>query len=245
MSVNKQKGFMARMIITHENGSQLYDSLNQPSNVQLLLNPGTYYVEVKSNTPAVYDIQWSKQTPVQFKDVPTNHPYIQEISEMSALGIVNGYLDGNFKPNEAIKRHHVAAMIVRAKAPAVPLGLSYKFLFKDVPQTHPNFESVHLLVDGGIIDSNPNGFQPNSTITRAQMAKIIVKAYHLKLKEGTIPQNFKDVAEDAWYKEYVDILSSHGITTGTNGYFKPNDSLSRQHFSVFLHRTIQLNLIPY
>ena len=239
ITVDKQKGFMARMIVTNESGKELYDSVNQSSSVQLLLDQGRYFVEVNSSSAAIYDLIWSKETPVLFKDVPANHRYIQEISEMNELGIINGYGDGSFKPNDAIKRHHVAAMIVRAKAPAVPLGLSYKFFFKDVARTHSNFESIHLLVEGGIIDANPNGFKPNNTITRAQMAKMIVKAYNLTLKEGTTPQTFKDVAEDAWYKEYVEILASHGITTGSNGYFNPNDSLSRQHFSVFLHRTIQ------
>lgn len=239
ITVNKLKGFHAHIIVTNAMGKQLYDSLNQSSNVQLLLDKGNYFVEVISVSPVVYDIVWSKTTPALFKDVPANHQYIQQISDMNALGVINGYLDGNFKPKDAIKRHHVAAMIVRAKAPAVPLGLSYNFFFKDVARTHSNFRNIHLLVEGGIIDANPNGFNPDNTITRAQMAKMIVKAYNLTLKDGNVPQTFKDVAQDAWYKEYVEILASHNITTGSNGYFKPNDPLSRQHFSVFLHRAIE------
>ena len=48
-----------------------------------------------------------------FKDVSPTHPNYQAVHFMRELGVINGYSDQTFKPNTAIPRHHIAAMITR------------------------------------------------------------------------------------------------------------------------------------
>ncbi|QDQ03026.1 S-layer homology domain-containing protein [Lysinibacillus fusiformis] len=199
------------------------------------LKKGTYYVKATAMSEGEYTLLFNDVI-TDFKDVPKTHMYYKEIMNIRRLGIITGYEDNTFKPTNPMKREHVVAMIARANAPGIPIML-VPYPFPDVPITHPNYTNIQKLVSGGIIDENPNGFNPNGTITRAQMAKILVKAYDLEPKKS-FPITFKDVSKADWYYEYVQILAQYGITTGENGYFKPNQPLTRQHFSAFLARTL-------
>jgi hypothetical protein len=56
--------------------------------------------------------------------------------------------------------------------------------------------------------------------------------------QDTSPE-FKDVSSKHDAYEYIQILASNGITTGSNGYFMPNAPVCREHFSVFLYRLFE------
>lgn len=202
-----------------------------------LLKKGKYTLKITAPKSTEYTLTLKPVTPV-FKDIPITHTYYSDIMHMYALGIITGYEDRTFKPKNVMKRHHVAAMIVRSQAPALK-EVTTPFTFADVPRTHSNYMNIQKLVNSGIVDANLAGFNPEGTITRAQMAKILIKAFGL---EDSVAEQitFKDVKKDDWYYEYVHKLAYYGITTGNNGYFKPNEPLTRQHFAVFLSRMIKM-----
>ena len=52
-----------------------------------------------------------------WEDVPENHWAADAITEMEAMGIVNGYPDGTFHPDNALTRAQFLAMVIRAAAP--------------------------------------------------------------------------------------------------------------------------------
>ncbi len=215
-------------------------SIDVSANGKDVLKKGTYYLLASNvaDQTVSYSFKLEKNLPTAFKDVPKGHAYYYEIMKIREAGIITGYDDHTFKPGNRMLRHHVAAMIARANAPAIPEKL-IDYSFKDVPKNHANYTNIQKLVSGGIIDRNPNGFNPNGTITRAQMAKILVLAFDLDHNPNKPSPRFKDVNYDTWYEPYVSTLSQYGITTGDNGYFKPNQPLTRQHFSVFLARLLE------
>lgn len=202
-----------------------------------LLKKGKYALKLEAPKSTEYTVTVNTVTPI-LKDIPATHTYYNEIMRMYALGIITGFEDHTFKPQNVMKRHHVAAMIVRSQAPALK-DVTAPFAFPDVPRTHSNYMNIQKLVSSGVVDANLTGFNPDGTITRAQMAKILIKAFGL---EDSVAERitFKDVKKSDWYYEYVQKLAYYGITTGSNGYFKPNEPLTRQHFAVFLSRMLQM-----
>ena len=50
---------------------------------------------------------------MKFTDVPETHWAYKAIDELSDKGIITGYEDGTFKPDEYITRAEVAALIAR------------------------------------------------------------------------------------------------------------------------------------
>lgn len=52
---------------------------------------------------------------MRFIDVPETHWAYQAIEALAEMGIINGYEDGSFQPNNPVTRAEVAAIISRLK----------------------------------------------------------------------------------------------------------------------------------
>lgn len=74
-----------------------------------------------------------------FKDIATNYVYFNIISEMQKQGIINGYPDGTFKPDQTLSRQHAAVLIARAlKVNNLELEKITEFVQpKDLNKTNP------------------------------------------------------------------------------------------------------------
>ncbi|WP_051910142.1 S-layer homology domain-containing protein [Lysinibacillus sp. BF-4] len=184
---------------------------------------------------AVAPLVQAAETQPTFTDVPKTHPSFAIIHEMRDTGIINGYPDGTFQPAKEIKRSHVAELLARA-LPLEPVREAKEF--SDVPVTHPYYEAIQKVQRAGIIDGSDGKFNPDKPLTRVQMAKILTLAFDLKVKAD---YDFPDVATTHWGNEYVRALYSNGITTGSNGYYKPNDAVTRAHYATFLHRLLNID----
>ena len=75
------------------------------------------------------------------------------------------------------------------------------------------------------------------------MAKIVVEAFDLK---GSTERTFNDVTGDYWAKGYISILADNGISIGyQDGSFKPNQSITREEFSIMLTRILAKGVREY
>ncbi len=72
-------------------------------------------------------------------------------------------------------------------------------------------------------------FDPDRNITRAEFAAIIARALKLSDKKA----DYKDVS-DEWFAPYVGACADAGIITGYDGYFRPNDNITRQEMAVII-----------
>ncbi|MEK4532132.1 S-layer homology domain-containing protein [Solibacillus sp. FSL K6-1554] len=170
-----------------------------------------------------------------FKDVTPKHSYFEAIHKMRDLGIINGYPDGTFKPNETISRKHVAALLNRAHKLPQTVNVS---TLKDVSTKHANYHDILAVQRAGIFELDRNGnFSPNKEVTRAEMAKALVIAFNLK---GSTDAKFSDMPANHSSYNYVSTLFANDITTGDNGKFLPNNTLTRAHYAVFMYRAMGL-----
>ena len=188
-------------------------------------------------SPAPIPVQPTKPIcTTSFPDIVT-HWAQKEIENIACQGIIIGYPDGTFKPNKSITREHVALMFTRAFE-LTPIRSSVKFT--DVPTSHRYYDAITLVYQAGIFDGAPNSnFNPDTDMTRAQMAKVLVLAFELESSE-TSANIFRDVPETHWAKDYIAILADNGIALGDNGNFKPEESVTRAQFVAFMYRALNL-----
>jgi competence protein ComEC len=172
---------------------------------------------------------------------PDVDKYIEEIEYLANLGIISGNTDGTFAPEESIQRVHAVQMILREKEIANFNAPNPNFV--DIQPGDYGYEEVAKAVELGFIDGTVDAktgkkyFKPTGTLTRAEMARILVDAYDL---EGSYHDNFTDVSSKHWASPYVSTLAANNITVGyPNGTFKPSVAISREHFAAFMAR--QLN----
>lgn len=171
-----------------------------------------------------------------FNDVPNNHWAQQEIADLSGAGIITGYTNGYFKPENTLTRAHAAVLLVRALG--IPTAGVADPGYQDITADHQYYKEIAAVKAMGIMSGKNNNtiFDPNGTLTRAQMAAILTRAFDL---EGTITPAFNDVSPDYWAYKEIHALAASGITTGykEDHTFKPNNFVTRAQFSAFLHRS--------
>lgn len=156
------------------------------------------------------------------------------IEELASQGIITGYPDGSFHPNESIQRQHMALIFMRAfEFEPTHEAVS----FSDVSSSHPYYEAIASLQQAGIIDGLNGRFNPNEPVTRAQMAKIVVLALKVE-PSGT--STFQDVPLAHWSYAYIAALEELGIVQGDNGKFNPNEPVTRAEFVAMLYRALNL-----
>jgi hypothetical protein len=172
----------------------------------------------------------------RFIDVPYGHRNYTHINALVGLGIINGYSDNTFRPNNTLTRAQTAIMIVRAAGISTDEVSSN---FTDVPPTHAAYKFISAAYQTGIINGYSDGtFRPNANVTRAQIAIMVQRAFNIQAS-GTIV-SFTDVPEGYAPKKFIEILASQKIVNGySDGTFKPLNNVTRAQFSTMIYNAIQ------
>jgi hypothetical protein len=114
-----------------------------------------------------------------FTDVGAEHPYAEAIGFLSDAGIISGYADGSFRPEEQVWRQHFAKMIVLALD--VPVSEASISTFTDLDPSgadslYPD-NYIAAAAQAGLTNGTaPNTFGPYLSITRAQLLTMCVRA---------------------------------------------------------------------
>ena len=114
-------------------------------------------------------------TPVdtKFPDVKNTNKNSGYIQAPVNAGIINGYVDGTFKPNAKVTRGHMAAFIARG----FKLTEQANINFKDVAKGSTAYEAVRKLAHKGITTGYTDGsFKPNANLSRAHISAFISRA---------------------------------------------------------------------
>ncbi|MFA5829969.1 MAG: S-layer homology domain-containing protein [Candidatus Gracilibacteria bacterium] len=150
---------------------------------------------------------------VPFLDVPVTSIYFDAVSYLKAQGVISGYADGTFKPNNPINRAEFTKIIMGSlnDAAGIEACLSnYQtngglVVFSDARTTLQNstpawyLKYVCYAKNKGFINGYPDGtFKPDNFINFVEAAKILANVFQL----GSDAQ-----PNDPWYKVYVDVLA--------------------------------------
>jgi hypothetical protein len=114
-----------------------------------------------------------------FSDVPVGSTFYNYIETAYNRGIVGGYADGTFGPNNDVTRGQLSKMVVRAAGWSVVTPPSGHF--SDVPPGSIFYTYVETAYCHAIVDGYSDGtFRPGSVALRGQMAKLV----YLGLQSG-------------------------------------------------------------
>lgn len=174
---------------------------------------------------------------VSFKDVPQTHWAYQDIQALVEKGVLNGYSNGTFKPDQHVTRAQ-AAIILSAAADIKPIKPA-KASYPDVPTNHWAFGSIEALKQAGVIHGKGNGmYGPDEVLTRGQMAKILTESFGLTAKSTNY---FNDVKQGDWMFTYVMALRDNGITVGfpQDNTYRPDGLVTRAQMAAFANRSME------
>jgi hypothetical protein len=112
-----------------------------------------------------------------YRDLPTNMWFYDYVQTGSLEGIVRGYDDGLFRPNQNVSRVEFLKMVMESGDIEITNATSSKFQDMAVDFWGTDYANIGLTKN--IISGYSDGtFRPNQPITRAEAAKIV--SYLLK-----------------------------------------------------------------
>ena len=167
-----------------------------------------------------------------FTDVESGKWYAEGINYCSSKGIIKGYKDGSFKPNNSITRAELAAIC----STGLELQDKAENTFSDVKDDAWYAPYVLACVEAGIISGYGNGkFGPNDRVTREQAALIASNIFDIPLYAGH--SEFADESSiSSWAQNGVLTMSRAGLVSGKgNNRFCPKDNVTRAEVAVVIH----------
>lgn len=176
--------------------------------------------------------------PTTFSDVPANHTFADDIAYVSQKGLMSGKEGGVFKPQDPITRGQLVTILYRLEGQPAVSGLG----FSDVAAGSYCEKAVKWAAATGITKGNAEGlFQPNSPITREQMATFLYrynqnKGYFIvKLADLS---TFPDASSVSSYaKDALSWANGTGLVNGTSdGRLNPSGGATRGQAAAILHR---------
>ena len=132
----------------------------------------------------------SIETPKEFTDVPANSNLAADINKAVAMGFMNGYSEGDFRPEQNIPRYQVLVSLATGLN-LEPSGDANTILqnFSDrgeLPEW--SLDKVAAATEAGLAINRPGlaltSLDPNEPATRAEVAAMI---YQTLAKSGTVP----------------------------------------------------------
>ena len=137
-----------------------------------------------------------------FTDIASDHPYYEAIEYLQENGIVEGYEDGSFRPDQQVNRAEALKIILLGSNILVP-EIQEQIIFPDVLYGTWYAKFVIKAKNLGIVsgDSDTGLFRPGDTINLAEILKILLKTNNI---ETSIPASnpYVDVPADAWFAPY-------------------------------------------
>ncbi|WP_027399056.1 S-layer homology domain-containing protein [Anaerovorax odorimutans] len=122
---------------------------------------------------------------LSFKDVPKDSKYYDDIVIVNKQGLITGYRDTSFAPDDKLQREQLATIVARtlkmSAGTVVSESITNQVLQKFNDQDNISSwakESVALVVNRKMMNgTNENTFSPKTVLTRAQAASVMARLY--------------------------------------------------------------------
>ncbi|GBG07379.1 hypothetical protein PAT3040_01929, partial [Paenibacillus agaridevorans] len=199
---------------------------------------GSYTPVLPDNT----DLQQLNEEEVEasashFTDIQS-HWAQSAIKRLYREQLINGYPDGQFKPERFVTRAEFIVMLMNV----LKLDVSVSELnFTDERQIAEWARTaIGKAISAGIVSGYPDGsFHPNQTMTRVEMIEILARALQLQVNTETVLP-FVDLDQiPSWAIQAVQSVYQQGLIQGkTGGFLAPLDTLTRAEAAVILTRIL-------
>lgn len=179
----------------------------------------------------------------QYADVPDSFWAAKVIKELSAKHIIAGQTEETFAPLAPVTRAEFAVLL--ASALQLP-KLETDTLFTDVAPSQWYAAEIAAASKAGLVEGvSAASFTPDATITREQMAAMLVRAHRIAKLPSAQTKPAADFADSAdiseWAQAEVDAAVQLGLIHGrADGQFAPKAVLNRAESAQAIYNLLSL-----
>ncbi len=104
-------------------------------------------------------------------------------------------------------------------------------IYSDLDSSHWAYKKIQALSEEGVLFGYPDGtFKPESKVTRAEFASMVINGLHQQDASIAEVINFKDLPQNHWAYNTVERAVGFDLIKGTpEGYFYPQEPVTRAH----------------
>jgi hypothetical protein len=164
--------------------------------------------------------------------------YAGAVTELSALGVLGGYPDGTFKPDNTITRAEFAKVVAYAAgfASAAEFLGGQSTNFNDVKASHWASGYIAVATSKGFLKGYPDGtFKPENKVTYAEAVTVLLRVL-----------GYNDSLTGTWPSDYIIQANTLGlISSEVAAEFKANDAAKRGGVAVLANNSLSKDLVVY
>lgn len=212
---------------------------NSLSTSTMVTTPNTFTYS-QPNTISTFD----RVQKYRFTDVPSNFWAYESITKMTKEGLMSGYRNGTFKPNDPLSREEAASLFSNmiGDTPSIMLASS----FSDITSDRWSSLAIENVARANIISGyGDNTYRPEQYMSRQEFAVVADKFLHYQGYRTEDPTaldtiHFSDQKFIApWAQSSVRELALWGfINYSTKGLFNPEKYITRGEAAEITYRLL-------
>jgi uncharacterized protein YkwD len=175
-----------------------------------------------------------------FPDVASLHPNAAAIDYLTKEGILAGYPDGSFQPENPVNRAEALKILMLATGEFE--SLPGKKTFPDIGASDWFSPFVNTANARGVADGYPDGFfRPEQTVNLVEALKMLLQAATVdSTNYKTNRKLFADTYEGAWYNQFLAYADAFDLVSANRGnQILPATPLTRAKLSEIVYRFIK------
>ena len=183
----------------------------------------------------------------QFSDVSRSDPNYEAIKYLRDQGIISGYADGTFKPDNTVNRVEALKMLMLAfNMQAGPAG---SLPFSDTEDAAWYAATLATALDKGIVRGYDDGtFKPSNTVNKAEYLKMLFLTGGIQPEDDLRANPYADVPKDAWYAPFAYLTNKMNLLTVANDRLSAGSGMTRGDVAETIYRLKYIqdhNLVTY
>ncbi len=177
---------------------------------------------------------------VLFDDVSENYKYYKAIEYLREEGVIGGYDDGTFKPDQSVSRVEALKMIFEALGTELSDGSALTFPDVDNDQWYVDYVATAKVL--GIVDGYPDGtFRPTDSVNKVELLKMLLNAADIDADPVVIGDPYSDVDNLEWFAPYANLVKESNLTPVNGSYFEPDHDMTRGEVAETIYRLLAID----
>lgn len=170
-----------------------------------------------------------------FPDVPPSHPNYKAIKALEQEGVINGYPDGSFGPDNVVVRVEALKMLMLAFD--VKAGESKELPFIDTDEKAWYANTLATAFQKEIVEGYADGtFKPGKTVNIAELFKMLFETNGIKPNEDLQGMPYKDVSTTEWYAGYAYLINKKNLMDVEDGNLRAASGMTRKDVAEAIYR---------
>lgn len=212
-----------------------------------VITNGTLTVSLTGSAELTVGVQppVEPETPAKVFSDTYNHWAKDAVAFVTERGLFQGTSETTFSPNGDMTRGMVVTVLHRLENTPATSAVN---IFRDVPSGTWYTDAVAWASSSGIVQGNGDGFLPNDSVTREQLATILfryMKNLGLTTDKRAPLSSFSDSSGvSSWATEAMQWAVATGLINGkSGGILDPGGKATRAEVATMMERLIR-NLLP-